>query len=218
MAFVKRVVRSRNHASSRESVLDTVTRELLTETDFEPESVGARRWLLERAKEIYHVNRGFITKDSERAIDSVHDLLPGRMFIFAYDAKHKATLKYWDRLPLVMPVERYGDGFLGINFHYLPPQYRFFLIDRLKYFRNNSKYDETTRIRLNYSLIRRYSRLKYAKPALHRYLYSNVRSKFLWIQPVEWDVALSLPSENFAKEQKYVVWKDSRKAIQHDHS
>lgn len=201
-------------ATSRESIIDTVTREL-SDTNFSPESAGARRWLVTRAKELYHINRG-IVKDTDRQIKDIWQVIPGRMFMYAYDAKGKKDLKYWDRLPLVMPVERYYDGFLGINFHYLPPAYRFFLIDRLNKFRNNSKYDETTRVRLNYKLIQRYVRLKYAKPALHRYLYSHIRSKIIWIQPIEWDVVLSLPSENFAKEQKQVVWNESRKKIRHD--
>lgn len=213
MVFVKRELQT-NKPNSRESIIDTVFREL-SDTDYAPETEGARRWLMTRAKEIYHINRG-IVKDSDRQIRDIWDVIPGRMFMYAYDAKTKAKLKYWDRLPLVMPIERYYDGFLGINFHYLPPSYRFFLIDRLNKFRNNSKYDETTRIRLNYKLIQRYARLKYAKPAIHRYLYNNIRSKILWIQPIEWDVVLSLPSENFAKEQKMVVWNESRKKIRHD--
>ena len=40
--------------------------------------------------------------------------------MFVYDPKYKKTLPYYDTFPLVLPLERYSDGFLGLNFHYLP--------------------------------------------------------------------------------------------------
>ena len=45
---------------------------------------------------------------------------PGEMYMFYYDAKHKDTLPYWDRFPLVFPFSKVKDGFLGLNLHYLP--------------------------------------------------------------------------------------------------
>ena len=39
------------------------------------------------------------------------------LHMFFYDPKTKLKLPYYDRFPLVMPIERYSDGFLGINFH-----------------------------------------------------------------------------------------------------
>ena len=44
----------------------------------------------------------------------------GRLNMFFYDPKLKATLPYYDRFPLVLPLKRFENGFLGINFHYLP--------------------------------------------------------------------------------------------------
>jgi hypothetical protein len=43
----------------------------------------------------------------------------------------RRQLPYWDRLPLIFPIEIYPDGFLGINLHYLPPMYRAKLMDAL---------------------------------------------------------------------------------------
>ena len=42
----------------------------------------------------------------------------GRLNMFFYDPKYKKKLPYYDTFPLVLPIERYPDGFLGINFHY----------------------------------------------------------------------------------------------------
>ena len=44
----------------------------------------------------------------------------GRLNMFFYDPKLKKKLPYYDRFPLVLPLENYNDGFLGINLHYLP--------------------------------------------------------------------------------------------------
>ena len=44
----------------------------------------------------------------------------GALNMFIYDPKLKNKLPYYDTFPLVLPIERYRDGFLGINFHYLP--------------------------------------------------------------------------------------------------
>jgi hypothetical protein len=43
----------------------------------------------------------------------------GKMFLFKYDPKHKDKLPVYDVYPLVFPIERYSDGFLGLNIHYL---------------------------------------------------------------------------------------------------
>ena len=44
----------------------------------------------------------------------------GRLNMFIYDPKLKKKLPYYDTFPLVLPLEKYNDGFLGLNFHYLP--------------------------------------------------------------------------------------------------
>ena len=53
--------------------------------------------------------------------DLVSQIHRGGMFLFFYNPKLKDKLPYYDRFPLVIPLERYADGFLGINLHYLPP-------------------------------------------------------------------------------------------------
>ena len=41
------------------------------------------------------------------------------MYFFRYDPKFRTTLPMFDKYPLVIVVERYTDGFLGLNMHYL---------------------------------------------------------------------------------------------------
>ena len=133
----------------------------------------------------------------------------GKMYFYSYDPKHKATLPWYDTFPLVFPIERYNDGFLGLNFHYLNPKDRAILMDQLKGFATNKKYDETTRLRLTYNMLKGFTKYKRAKPTVHRYLSNKIKSKFVLVNADEWEVALFLPVERFKKASKKQVWAHS---------
>ena len=55
----------------------------------------------------------------------------GKFYMFYYDAQTKDKLPYYDNFPVVMCLKRYSTGFLGLNFHYISPKYRLFLMDAL---------------------------------------------------------------------------------------
>jgi hypothetical protein len=135
----------------------------------------------------------------------------GRMYFYYYDPKTKDQLKYYDKFPLVIPIERYGDGFLGLNLHYVEPKVRFILLDKLSAYTNNKMYDETTRLRLSYQTLKSASSIFEATPCIKRYLYSHVKSRFLEINANEWDIAAILPVESFEKKSKEHVFNESRK-------
>ena len=134
----------------------------------------------------------------------------GSMYFFKYDPKHKETLPFYDTFPLVIPIERYSDGFLGINFHYLFPKDRAILLDQLQVFANNDKLDETTRLRMTYRSLGNFTRLKRARPCIHRYLDMHMRSAMVPVNADEWGTALFLPVERFKKMNKTMVWMDSK--------
>lgn len=116
----------------------------------------------------------------------VGDIEPGMMYLFRYDPKGKKTLPYYDTFPLIFPVEKYSDGFLGINFHYLPPVLRAKLMDAIYGTVTNKKYDDTTKVRLSYNILKGASKYKAFKPTVKHYLFDHVRSPFLEITAVEW--------------------------------
>ena len=95
-----------------------------------------------------------------KALDLIRDGIQasnpffGRLNMFFYDPKLKAKLPYYDRFPLVLPLEKYNDGFLGLNFHYLPIPLRMKLLDRMVDFSNNTKFDESTRLNVSYNAIK----------------------------------------------------------------
>ena len=133
----------------------------------------------------------------------------GKMYFYSYNPKWKDKLPWYDTFPLVFPIEEYNNGFLGLNFHYLRPKDRAILMDQLKVFANNKKYDETTKLRLTYNMLKGFSKIKRAKPTVHRYLSSKVNSKFVLVNADEWEVALFLPVERFRKANKKQVWAHS---------
>lgn len=121
----------------------------------------------------------------------------GRMYFYLYDAKGKETLPYWDRFPLVIPIEQYVDGFLGLNLHYISPGARLALLSGLKQFVTGSRNDERTRIRLTYPLLIATKQALQGLPCLKRYLYPHIRSRFVEIFPHEWEIAATVPVQNF---------------------
>ena len=134
----------------------------------------------------------------------------GRLNMFIYDPKLKKKLPYYDTFPLVLPLENYNDGFLGLNFHYLPIPLRIKLLDRVVDFSNNTKFDESTVLNVNYNALKR---VRLIKPTLKRYLAGKVKSRFRRVDADEFTVATLLPVQRFKKGSQSEVYKDSRKMI-----
>jgi hypothetical protein len=130
----------------------------------------------------------------------------GKMYFFTYDPKWKKELPWYDTFPLVFPIKTYSNGFLGLNFHYLNPKERAVLMDQLKSFASNKRFDESTKLLMTYQTIKSMGR---ARPTIHRYIGSHVQSKFVLINSDEWEVALFLPVERFKKASKKQVWAHS---------
>lgn len=171
----------------------------------------ARNWFRETAEKISRINeRQLMRGDQSRLVSSP---IVGSMYMYYYDPKWKEELAYYDRFPLVFPFRKVPGGFYGINLHYLPLQLRAKLMDGLYSYANNTRYDESTKIRLNYSLLQSISKLKFFEPCVKMYLDEHVRSKFMYVYPSEWDVALFLPTERFAKKTKTQVWNESKKML-----
>ena len=140
-------------------------------------------------------------------------IMPGHLYMFAYDPKLKKELPYYDRFPLVLPFRKVKGGFYGINFHYLPPLLRVKLLDRLLMFSNTKGITEDTRLRFKYQMIAGSAKFGWAQPCVKMYLNSHVRSRFAKIEPEHWVTAMMLPVERFAKASKETVWRESRKAF-----
>ena len=186
-------------------LIDRINEEL-SKKGLKPRTGSARDWLRAKIAEL-NPTRQSVTRDKERLKDST---ILGKMYFYYYDPKTKDMLPYWDKFPLVIPIETYRDGFLGLNLHYISPKQRLVLLDALSEYANNSNYDETTRLRLTYSKLKNIGKAYKAKPCIKKYLFKHVDSRFLEIQANEWDIAVLLPFQNFQGASANKVYNDSR--------
>jgi len=145
-----------------------------------------------------------LMKDRENLTST---LMPGNMYLFYYDPKHKETLPYYDSFPLVLPFRRVPDGFFGINLHYLPYLLRFRILQALDEIAD--KRNETDRISLSWRLLNSTANLRPATACVKHYLTKHLRSRFLYIDRNDWITASQLPVEDFNKASKKQVWADT---------
>jgi len=164
-------------------------------------------WFREKVTLMTSVNRKRLLSDE--ALKQVNTPLIGRMFMYFYDPKHKKTLPFYDKFPLIIMVDKAPDGFYGINLHYLEPRLRAKFFDKLLEYSNNEKYDKTTRLKLSYDLLKNATKLSAFKPCYKRYLTKHIKSRISEVASSEWEVALFLPTEQFKKSGKDKVWKNS---------
>lgn len=170
----------------------------------------AREWYREQAKSQGKVNEARFMKDKDRLTGRP---VIGNMYMFYYDAKHKDTLPYFDRFPLVFPYKKVPGGFMGINLHYLPLKQRAMLMDALYDTATNKNYDESTKLKINYQILSKASKFRFFRPCVKHYLTGQLKSRFLYVYPSEWDMALFMPLERFQGASKATVFKDSKKII-----
>ena len=167
----------------------------------------ATKWFKNLTTKLKRIKPLDIIRDKDSEIVKQPRL--GDMIMFLYQAKTKEKLPYWDRFPLVVLIEKYSNGYLGLNLHYLPPKQRAMLLKRLMDLTNNTRLNTTTRMmRATYRLLSGAAKYKLFKPCLKRYLSSHM-GKMIRVKPEDWQTAIYLPVERFQKKGKQSVWKDS---------
>lgn len=125
----------------------------------------------------------------------------GDMYMFGYhDPKHKATLPFFDRYPLVVVINtniKYKNGeigFMGLNLHYLKPAQRAILMDALDAIKSNDKYDETTKIKATYELLKSTGNFPGFERCVKVYLYRLVTgATAYYVNPADWEFVVTLP-------------------------
>lgn len=158
-------------------------------------------WLMQRIRNINNPNNDNIKFG------------PGGLYFFGYDAKGKDTLPYWDKFPLVLALEKYSDGFLGLNLHYLPVKYRVAFLEKLMDFSVQGAENELLRLRVTYDILQASKRFKEFKPCVKRYLTSHIQTKMVAVHSDEWVSAAFLPVQKFVGAPVSTVWQESLEKI-----
>ena len=138
-------------------------------------------------------------------------IIPGKLYLFYYDPKHKDTLPHYDRFPLVFPYAATKEGFMGLNMHYLPYYHRVQLMTRLMQFASNKNLDNNTKLRYSWSLISGMAKFRLAHSCIKHYLTDHVDSMFIEIPSNDWHTAMMLPVERFVGSNKSTVWQETIK-------
>jgi len=184
--------------------------------DYEIMSKQSIRWFQEQVRNLRNpaqMSRAII-REQERKQSRV---ILGNLYFFAYDPKYADVLPYYDIFPLVLVLKRMPDGFLGINFHYLPPTVRGMLMDALMPLAITDDDGEgIERVRITnktYDMLASSRRFRAFLPCLKHYLYDHMATRPLKVFPKEWESALFLPVERFQKQNKNSVFKESMRKI-----
>ena len=181
-----------------------------------PHTDESSKWFREKVSNIRKPDQDKLIRES----DNKHEALPkrpkdilGHLWTYKYEPKAAKTLKYYDKYPLSMIVKVEAKSFDALNFHYLPTNLRFVLFKALTEYKIDATSSESSRIRITYDILKMTRRLQAFRPCYKKYLYTHVESKYVKIDPDEWDLALALPTYKFVNGKKEEVWTDSRRQI-----
>lgn len=136
----------------------------------------------------------------ERHTDQTREFV-GNMYFFRYDPKHRLTLPMYDKYPLVFVVDRYTDGFLGLNLHYLTKGQRGRVTVLFNEFYNSRSLFNgiVSGSQSNWDLIQTATSglESFSKQCVKRYLYTHIRSQLIRIDKTEYDKAVQLPIDEW---------------------
>lgn len=134
-------------------------------------------------------------------------------FIYASPIGMK-RLTYYDEFPFVLILDITPNSYLGLNFHYLSYDWRARFFDALWPLRDGDpgkSDDQLIELRATYDLLVSSTKYKFFQPCIKRYRIDRIGSPLLKVGASEWDCALFLPVESFAKSSVTTVWSDSQR-------
>ena len=108
--------------------------------------------------------------------DNIGGLAERNMYFFSYAAQYSYRYEFWDRQPLVYVLKIEGGSFVGINLHYIPPDFR-----------------EGYAL----GLINKEEAFQIPPKSFHRYFFSGVLGGFMRVPKREWTSVVKLPTEKF---------------------
>lgn len=176
----------------------------------------AKKWFQKKVRALGKVSPQRVLKDDAMEDASVAELNKtgaiGSMYMYFYDPKHKKTLPYYDRFPLTIVVGPAPGGFYGLNLHYLSPVVRARFLDQLMSLSPAKMTNKSRLNKLRYNLLQSTKKYKEFEPCYRHYLMPKVKTNLVRVPMTDWEIAIFLPTEQFAKVSKETVWRYSRKA------
>ena len=183
-------------------------------------SEESKKWFRKKLKSITKssINRENLLRDGLDPDNPYsHETMtpfPGKMYMFFYDPKTKEDLEYYDRFPLILLVDTFRGGFEGLNLHYLPINVRQkFFYGGLLNTVSDKDFDESTHFKITYDRLKSARSLKPFRPCFKKYFTDRVRGSIVLVPSEEWEMAIHLPTSDFAKKEEGYVHNKSVEMI-----
>jgi len=142
------------------------------------------------------------------------NFLLGRMYFYKYIPEKPSS--NFDKYPLIFILSKTDEYFEGINFHQMMPKHRVELLENMFNYLNKQDYTKNTRILFNSfnKIIKGNRKFRYAKFSYRRYRFDSIHSKMIEVHPLDWEIAMSVPTEKFysinnRRLPNNVVWKQT---------
>lgn len=210
------------------NILKGMGQALMEQAKLSGSDPGAASWFLNKIEEgniILPSNEQIkksILNSRQRQSSKKYLMMEGRMFVFSYLPKGYKTLKYWDATPIVISLGFHENLLLGINLHFLPPDIRTEIVDRMLGLADGEKGLKVPAkgqgmFRITYEDLKT---MKYVAglSCLRTYDLSRIIGRVVIIPSNEWANAVSLPFTDFhvaggAKANKEEVWIETKMKI-----
>jgi len=187
-------------------------------------SERAREWYHDYAAE-YGVNfrSGQMLRGGGKRIS---DIKLGRMYFFRYQSQSSASGRdiiktkdeIYDAFPLIFCLAEHPNLIEAFNFHYIEPALRARLLGKMFMYLNNEDFNNKTKLfATKFKKVIQDNRLfRHAKVSYRTYKPGRIRSKILEVHPLDWELAIMLPTERFitpdgARVSSKKIWFQSKK-------
>ena len=137
----------------------------------------------------------------------ISDMKLGRMYFFRYEAEGTSSGRgveiergnVYDAYPLIFLLSQTPDSLEGINFHYMVPKQRIILLGRMFEYLNSEDFDDRTKLfSVKFRRTIKDNRLfRYARACYRVYKPGRIDSKILQVHPMDWELAITVPTERF---------------------
>lgn len=118
----------------------------------------------------------------------------GNMYVFAYDAKTKDKLAYWDKFPCVLCLGLHKGYMLGLNLHYIPPKEREKFLERILRYANTKTVTNSTKLIVDWGRVRN---IKFSKHMVKLYILKRVKGSLEEVKPHDWYNVIHMPLQQF---------------------
>lgn len=208
------------------NILRDMNRAIIEQTGKSGSTLKATQWFVEKieSSQMLIPDSQALTlallRDRIRATTKVFLEMPGRMFAFTYLPKTRGQLEYYDVTPLIITlpqeptIEKKNDNILGINLHYVEPEIRAELLDKLlrishKHFGEKLPPKGVGYFQIEYEMLKS---IKFVQglPCVRSYDPIRILGRPVLIPSNEWGNATALPFENFVKKRTETIWLETR--------